>query len=167
MKISFMRQFCFISALVLVALTNPTNAQTHAGRLSADDAAKIKAVNEAYVSAWLKNDSTAVMKTLVPNAVLIPQGSRAIEGMKAIKQFWWPSGSKTTVTAFTITTEEVGAEDEVAYIRGMFTLSFTYEDGSNKLERTNNGNYLMIMKRQADESWRISHRMWGDLPQGR
>jgi len=42
-----------------------------------------------------------------------------------------------------------------------------YEAGSNKLEHTNNGNYLMIMKRQADGAWRISHRMWGDLPQGR
>ncbi len=162
-----MRQFCFICALVLVALTNLINAQTHGGRLSADDAAKIKAVNEAYVSAWLKNDSTAVMKTLAPNAVLIPQGSRAIEGMKAIKQFWWPSGGKTIVKAFTITTEEVGGEGEVAYIRGAFTLSFTYEDGSNKLERTNNGNYLMIMKRQTGSDWRISHRMWGDLPRGR
>jgi ketosteroid isomerase-like protein len=78
----------FICALVLVALTNSTYAQTHVGKLSTDAAVKIKAVNEAYVSAWLKNDSTAVMKTLAPNAVLIPQGSHAIEGMKAIKQFW-------------------------------------------------------------------------------
>ncbi|MGH7597855.1 MAG: YybH family protein [bacterium] len=157
----------FIGALVLVAFTSSAYVQTRAGRLSAADVIKIKAVNEAYVSAWLKNDATAVMKTLAPNAVLIPQGSRAIEGMKAIKQFWWPSGGKTTVTAFTITTDEVNGENEVAYIRGTFKLSFTYEDGSNKIERTNNGNYLMIMKRQADGTWRISHRMWGDLPQGR
>lgn len=162
-----MRQFYFSSALALVALTSPAFTQTHVEKLSADDVAKIKAVNEAYVLAWLKNDSTAVMKTLAPNAVLIPQGSRAIEGMKAIKQFWWPSGGKTTVKTFTITTDEIGGEDEVAYVRGTFTLSFIYEAGSNKLERTNNGNYLMIMKRQADGARRISHRMWGDLPQGR
>jgi uncharacterized protein (TIGR02246 family) len=162
-----MRQFYFISALAFVALTNLVYTQTHAGRLSSDDTAKIKAVNEAYVSAWLKNDSTAVMKTLAPNAVLIPQGSRAIEGIKAIKQFWWPNGGKTTVTAFTITTEEIGGEDKLAYVRGTFTLSFMYEDGSNKLERTNNGNYLMIMKQQADGTWRITHRMWGDLLSGR
>ncbi len=157
----------FLGALVLVAFTSSANVQTRAGKLSADDVAKIKAVNEAYVAAWLKNDSTAVMKTLAPNAVLIPQGSRAIEGMKAIKQFWWPSGGKTTVTGFTITMDEIGGEGELAYVRGTFRLSFTYEDGSNKLERTNNGNYLMIMKRQTDGAWRISHRMWGDLPQGR
>lgn len=162
-----MRRFCIISTLVLAALTGSAYTQSHAGKLSADDAVKIKAVNEAYVLAWLKNDSAAVMKTLAPDAVLIPQGSRAIEGMKAIKQFWWPSGGKTTVTAFTITTEQIGGEGDVAYVRGTFTLSFIYEDGSNKLERTNNGNYLMIMKRQADGAWRISHRMWGDLPQGR
>ncbi len=162
-----MRRFCFISTLVLAALTGSAYTQSHVGRLSADDAAKIKAMNEAYVSAWLKNDSTAVIKTFAPNAVLIPQGTRAIEGMKAIKQFWWPSGGKTTVTDFTITTKEIGGEDEVAYVRGTFKWSFIYEDGSNKLERTNNGNYLMIMKRQTDGAWRISHRMWGDLPQGR
>jgi uncharacterized protein (TIGR02246 family) len=157
----------FICAFVLPMLTSLAYAQMQAERLSADDTAKIKNVNEAYVAAWLKNDSTAVMKTLAPDAVLIPQGTRAIKGSQAIKQFWWPRGGKTNVKAFTATTEEVGGNDDVAYVRGTFKLSFTYEDGSNKLERTNNGNYLMIMKRQADGNWRISHRMWGDLPQGR
>lgn len=159
-----MRQFYFICTLALIACTGSSYALLHAAKLSVDDAAKIKAVNEAYVSAWLKNDSTAVTKLFTPDAVLIPQGMRAIEGMQAIKQFWWPSGGKTTVTAFTITTDEIDGESELAYVRGTFKLSFTYEDGSNKLERTNNGNYLMIMKRQADGAWLISHRMWSDLP---
>ncbi len=41
----------FISVFVLIATV--TYSQTHAGRLSANDIAKIKALNEAYVAALL------------------------------------------------------------------------------------------------------------------
>lgn len=159
--------FSFICVVVLAVLTSLVHAQVQATGLSAGDAARIKAVNEAYGSAWLANDSAAVMQTLTPDAVLIPPGAHAIQGSHAIKKFWWPGVSKTTVTAFTMTMAEIGGEKNVAIVRGTFRLSFVYQTGGNKLERTNDGNYLMILKRQADNTWRISHRMWGDLPQRR
>jgi ketosteroid isomerase-like protein len=121
-------------------------------------------VNEAYATNWLKNDPTAVMSILTKDAVLIPQGNRPIEGIEAIKKFWWPAdGSRTTIKTFTITTEEVGGAGGVAYVRGTFKFSFSYEEKLKTSDLTNAGNYLMILKRQLDGSWLISHRMWGDL----
>ena len=127
------------------------------------DEAKIRAVNEAYVVGWRKNDPASVRATFWPNAVLIPQGSAPVEGLDAINRFWWPpAGPSTTVTGFTITTDEAGVSGALGFVRGTFQLDFSYEDQGKSVTRRNRGNYLMIFTRKGTE-WRISHRMWGDL----
>jgi uncharacterized protein (TIGR02246 family) len=152
-------------ALALVLTAESILAQGRSEKLSEADLAKIRAVNEAYAAAWLKNDAEAVLNTLAETAVLIPQGNRPVEGIEAIKKFWWPAdGPRTTIKSFTISTDEVGGAGDIAYVRGTFQFSFSYEEKGKTTELTNAGNYLMLMKRQPDGSWRISHRMWGDLP---
>ena len=129
------------------------------------DEARVRAVNEAYADAWRKNDPAAVRATLLPDAVLIPQGNAPVRGREAIDRFWWPAdGPKTTVSGFTITTEEVGGSGSMAFVRGSFRLDFSYEDGGKTISRTNRGNYLNLFSRDAKGAWRISHRMWSDLP---
>lgn len=134
------------------------------GRLAPRDEAKIRAVNEAYAAGWRANDADSVRATFWPDAVLIPQGSEPIRGMDAINRFWWPAGGPATrVTAFTVTTDEVGGSGAMAFARGSFRLDFTYEENGKKVERTNRGNYLNLFSRDSEGTWRISHRMWGDL----
>ena len=138
------------------------------GRLAAKDEARIRAVNEAYAAGWRANDADSVRATFWPDAVLIPQGSEPIRGMDAINRFWWPAdGPATTVTAFTVTTDEVGGSGATAFARGSFRLDFSYEDKGKKVERTNRGNYLNLFSRDSKGEWRISHRMWADLPRPR
>ena len=133
-------------------------------RLAPGDEARIRAVNEAYAAAWRSNDPSAVRATFWPDAVLIPQGSKPIRGLDAINRFWWPaSGPRTTVTGFTITTDEVGGSGSLGFVRGSFQLDFSYEDRGKNVTRRNRGNYLMIMSRRPPGEWRISHRMWSDL----
>ena len=132
--------------------------------LSPAEDAKVRAVNEAYAEAWRRNDPAAVRATLLPEAVLIPQGNAPVRGREAIDRFWWPAdGPKTTVTAFTVTTDEVGGSGSMAFARGSFRLDFSYEDGGKTISRTNRGNYLNLFSRDAEGNWRISLRMWSDL----
>lgn len=152
-------------ALTLWLVFGPFNIQAESQKLSAADEAKIRAVNEAYAAAWLSNDPQAVLKIFSDDAVLIPQGGRPVVGIEAIKKFWWPAdGGRTTIKSFTITTDEVGGGGDVGYVRGTYQFSFSYEDKGRTAELANTGNYMMIMRRQPDKSWRITHRMWGDLP---
>jgi uncharacterized protein (TIGR02246 family) len=149
-----------VSALILIGLAGPP-----VGRLAPRDEARIRAVNEAYAAGWRANDPDAVRATFWPDAVLIPQGSEPIRGMEAINRFWWPAGGPaTTVTAFTVTTDEVGGSGAMAFARGGFQLNFSYEENGKKVERTNRGNYLNLFSRDSKGEWRISHRMWADLP---
>jgi uncharacterized protein (TIGR02246 family) len=166
MKRVHLRVALFAGLALALALTSESIlAQGRSEKLSEADLAKIRAVNEAYAAAWLKNDAEAVLNTLSETAVLIPQGNRPVEGIEAIKKFWWPAdGPRTTIKSFTISTDEVGGAGDVGYVRGTFQFSFSYEEKGKTSALTNAGNYLMIMRRQRDGSWRISHRMWGDLP---
>jgi ketosteroid isomerase-like protein len=124
---------------------------------------KVRAANAAYVSGWLKNDQAAVLATLWPDAVLIPQGRAQIRGLDAIKAFWWPAaGPRTTIHNFAFTTDEVGGSRDVAYARGTYRFEYSLDGSAGTL--LNVGNYLMIFRRSGSGEWRISHRMWGDAP---
>jgi uncharacterized protein (TIGR02246 family) len=145
-------------------LTTPSQAANKSTDIAEIDVAKIRAVNEAYASAWLKNDRTAVLRIFSNDAVLIPQGNGPVQGIDAIEKFWWPvDGPRTTIKTFTITTEEIGGQGKLGYVRGTFRFTFSYEEKGKTRDQTNVGNYLMIMKRQPNGNWLISHRMWGDL----
>ena len=154
--------FRAVAAAALLALSRAGAAGTDA--LDPADEKKVRAVNDAYVSAWRKNDPAAVLATFWPDAVIVPQGRGAIRGDDAIRRFWWPPGPPTTVTGFTHTTDEVGGSGSFAFTRGSFVLDFEWNaDGGRKSQR-NRGNYLMILRRGPGGEWRISHRMWSDLP---
>jgi uncharacterized protein (TIGR02246 family) len=141
------------------------SAASEAGRLSNTEVTKIRTVNKAYATAWLHNNPQEVLSLFSRDAVLIPQGNRPVEGIEAIKKFWWPDdGSRTIIKSFTITTDEIGGLGKIGYVRGTFQFTYSYEEKGKIADLSNAGNYLMIMRRQSDGSWRISRRMWGDAP---
>jgi ketosteroid isomerase-like protein len=152
----------FAAAVLLFALSRSSPAGSNA--LEPADERRVRAVNDAYVSAWRKNDPAAVLATFWPDAVLVPQGRAAIGGYDAIRRFWWPPGPATTVTGFTHTTDEVGGSGSLGFARGSFVLDFEWEEGGRRRNQRNRGNYLMILRRDPAGEWRISHRMWSDLP---
>ena len=48
----------------------------------------MRALEERYRTAWLANDSAAVMATLASDAVLMPGGEEPLTGGAAIRAFW-------------------------------------------------------------------------------
>jgi ketosteroid isomerase-like protein len=129
--------------------------------LSSSELETIKAADHAYATAWLTNDSEQVMATLTEDAVLLPSGIPVIEGAEEIRRFWWPGGAPpTNVTEFTLVQREVGGRGDIGFVRGSFSLAFEY-DGTAYSGR---GEYLSLLKRGSDATWRISHRMWSDRP---
>ena len=124
--------------------------------------AAIKEADRAYVDAWLTNDAGRVMATLTDDAVIMPFGIPAIEGTEAIRTFWWPPDSPpATITEFTTVQHDAGGGGDIGYVRGSFSLSFEY---AGKM-LSNHGDYISILRRLPDGSWRVSHRAWNDLEQ--
>lgn len=151
------------AATLLVACSN---SKPNDDSLAATDLQAINALHQAYVEAWLSNDTSGVLNTLTNDAVLMPSGMRPIAGRAEIKSFWFPNdGSRTTITDFTTTLDEMNGSGDFAYIRGRSRLAFTYEKEGSKSALTNEGMFLTIVQRQADRTWRISRQMWGPLKQ--
>ncbi|HLJ48198.1 MAG TPA: DUF4440 domain-containing protein [Bryobacteraceae bacterium] len=160
-----MRKTAARALMSIAVVLSLVSAATFDG-LTAKEKQNVRKVNAAYVGGWLKNDPNAVLETLWPDAVLIPWGNRPIQGVRAIRLFWWPAGGpRTTVTSFTFTTDEIGGSDRTAYARGTYEFDFKYETNGRTSARHNAGNYLNLFRRDAAGKWRISHRMWGDAGQ--
>lgn len=148
--------------LALACNEGSTSAQSRAQRLTAQDSSAIEAVRSAYVQAWLADDTTGVLATLDSNAVLLPPGRLPLEGEREIREFWWPTdGSRTTITAFDWTLEELAGTPELAFTRGISTIAWRYQKDTVRAEQTTRSANLTILTRGPDGRWRILRQMWG------
>jgi len=130
--------------------------------LTAQDSIAIEAVRAEYVRAWLAGDTAGVVAILDSGAVLLPPGRPPVIGEPAIRAFWWPTdGSRTTITAFTWTLEELGGTPRLAFTRGVSTLAWRYEKDSSRSEQTARSVNLTLLARGTDGRWRILRQMWG------
>jgi uncharacterized protein (TIGR02246 family) len=148
----------FLLTLTLACQPGPNRAEPEA------DLARLRAVNDAYRAGWLAGDSAAVMRLFAQGAVLLPHhGDPPVVGLEAIRAFWWPpDAGSTTVTQLDITTERAEVEGDTGVLWGRFALAFSFEADGQPRSLRNAGTYLMVLRRQADGEWRITHRMWDD-----
>ena len=154
------RSVALATALLLCAC----NRWPGTAALTAADSIALRAVDQAYVEAWLADDTAAVLATLTPDAVLMPAGVRPLDTPQAIRDFWWPrDGSRTRVTQYTTTIDEIVGTQHLAYLRGTGRLSFTYQKDTLHVEQTNQNMTLTVLARTTDGRWRIRSRMWGPM----
>ena len=133
-----------------------------AEELDDGDLTAMRDAARSYADAWLTNDADTVMATFVDEPVLSPSGLPYLEGQDAARNFWFPAGSPTTkVTDFELTEIEVSGSGDLGYVRGTFSLAFEYDGSSYE----NHGKYVTILRKAADDQWRITHHVWDDLPQ--
>lgn len=134
-------------------------------RTTEQDTEAVRAVADAYVDGWLQNDAEAVIATLSPDAVLLPQGRAPIQGEQAIRAFWWPAeGPATRVTRYTSSIDDLQVDSDLAYVRGVADLTFTWEQEGESVEQASKSAYLMTLRRDGNGAWKITNRMWGRLP---
>ena len=126
------------------------------------DEQAIRQVDSLYVAAWLRDDTAAVLRTLAPDAVLMPAGQRPLATPNDIRAFWWPTdGSRTKILTFHRVIDEMAGDANLAWVRGTDTLTFTYDKGQTHSQLTSRSMTLAVWRRQSDGSWRISRMMWG------
>lgn len=126
------------------------------------DERAIRLVDSLYVAAWLRDDTAAVLRTLAPDAVLMPAGQRPLATPNDIRAFWWPGdGSRTKILTFHRVIDEMAGDANLAWVRGTDTLTFTYDKGQAHSQLASRSMTLAVWRRQRDGSWRISRMMWG------
>lgn len=130
-----------------------------------EDETAVRALEERYRTSWLTNDSAAVMATLAPDAVLMPAGIEPLASDSAIRSFWWPDdGSTTMITRYDITVHEVEGSGDLAWLRGVGELAFTYTTAAGETsELTSRAVHLSVARQLANGEWRIARRAWSAI----
>lgn len=152
----------------LVVLWTLAACSASSPTFTADDEAAVRALEEAYRSGWLANESEAVMSTLASDAVLMPAGVQPLIGEPAIRDYWWPAdGSLTTIDAYRIEVDELAGSGDLAYLRGRGELEFTYRDANGDVSQlSSRAVHLSVAQRGEDGSWRIIRHRTGQVGPG-
>lgn len=132
--------------------------------LAEEDRTSVENLAGGYTAAWLRGDAGRILDLFAEDAVLIPHhGVPAVEGKVAIRDFFWPpDGPPTRVTEFTLAPREISGNSQLAFVRGRFTLSFSSDSPNGPKSFSNQGNFLLLARRDTDGKWRIARYMWND-----
>jgi ketosteroid isomerase-like protein len=60
--------------------------------------------------------------------------------------------------------DEIGGDGALAYVRGRSEVAWSVEDQGKIQHWHNGGNFMAILRKQADGRWLMSHLIWDDPP---
>jgi uncharacterized protein (TIGR02246 family) len=159
------------SALVLLALAaacqSAPKAETESmggeaaaaapARLSAEDEAAIRAVDQAWAKAATAGDAAGLAALYASDAVLLPPGEPAMHG--EVQKY--VSGMTAAVSGpFELKTTTVEGRGDLAYSVGEYRATLTEKKPGAKPMPTETGKYIEILKKQPDGSWKMIYDMW-------
>ena len=146
-----------LATVVLLIFPIVIQAQS---KLSKSDVIKIEKIKEAYRAAWLANDEKGVLSLFWDDAALYPNGLAPQKGIKAVKEFWFaPSDTKTTITNYSITTDEIIGIKNFASASGSSVLEWTMEN-INGVKRYRSKGLFLTLFLKRNKVWKIYKHIW-------
>ncbi len=139
------------------ASQGPTPSQVHSDIAPPDYLAAIRQLYADKAAALNAGDTSSLAKLYEQDAIQFPPNSPALIGWEAIQ-----SELKTELegikVAATIEIAEVIIADHWAFARGTYRMVTTPRSGGGQTVAT--GNWLDILKREPDSSWKIARSTW-------
>lgn len=137
----------FLMAGCLAAADAPTPA---------GDVAAIKAVFDKHTAAFNAGDPAAVVALFTDDGVLMPPDRAPLVGKEGIR---WGLRTAFGLYAAKITAESpvIEVAGDRAFARRKYTMTLTGKTGGEQMDLA--ANWVDILKRQADGSWKISLEM--------
>ncbi len=128
--------------------------------LSDVDVAAIKTAHDAYSQTIISKDWAAHIAMHTEDAVIMRPNMPLTQGREAI-QAWWEASPP--ITAFNLTCVEIDGRSDLAYVRGVYTITMELEGAPEPIQDT--GKFLEILQKQADGSWLYAVDIFNsDLP---
>ena len=108
----------------------------------------------------LAKNWAAAAALYTPEASFMPPNGPLVKGPAAIEAWM---ATFPPLTTFTLEAQQIDGVGDFAYIRGVYTMSFTLPGGTAPTE--DHGKYIVIGRKQADGSWLISEDIFNsDVP---
>jgi uncharacterized protein (TIGR02246 family) len=122
----------------------------------------IKDVTMRFGEAFNRGDVAAAVEFYTDDAKFLHPNTEIVSGKQAIKEFF-ETGRAFGLRRINFESIEVGYDGDLAYERGVINMDLEPEGGQAMVDK---GKYLVVMKRQADGSWKVAVDIWNsDLPQ--
>jgi ketosteroid isomerase-like protein len=116
--------------------------------LSEADLAAIRDVIEQDAAAVRRSDWDAAVRLFTVDAIRFPPHQAPIRGRAAMLA-WLETFP--TIQDFDITADEIVGGDDVAFVRGGYTLTAAAPPGSPPV--TDRGHYMGLLRKQPDGAW--------------
>ena len=125
-----------------------------------DNLEAIDAVRMDFNAASMASDALALADLLDRDAVWVPPGQVAILGREAIKAFYVNrfADKRTVITLHPGAIQLMG---DWAVLHSTF--SRVDADRLDQDEQKFSGNYLWVLRKQSDGSWKVAHDIWNEV----
>lgn len=148
MRAAFVRSFVVVAlAIAVVGCAPPPPPDT-----SAADTAAVNAVRDAWIAAYNAGDADAAVGLYAEDAVDMPVGQPNATGRAAIREIIAAQFAAGKATA-SLASDEMQLMGDWAYDRGTYSVSIVPTAGGDPINVS--GRYLVILRRQADGSWKL------------
>ena len=118
----------------------------------AQDKVAIGKTLEEYAAAWKVSDAPRLGRLYTEDATILPGDHVAENGVAAIVKYNQEFFNQFTPQTFDISPQESEVVGDWAFSRGAFSFSAQPKAGGPPL--SDRGKYIIILKRQADGSWK-------------
>jgi uncharacterized protein (TIGR02246 family) len=122
---------------------------------TAEDTAAINTLRDAWARAYNAGDAAALAAFYADNAIRMDNEAPTAVGRSAIQQAIAAQVAEAPGTTITLTSEEMQLMGDHAFDRGMFSATVTPAGGGAAM--TSSGRYLVLLHKQADGSWKLTH----------
>jgi uncharacterized protein (TIGR02246 family) len=126
------------------------------------DQEKIQQLLDRLMAADNASDVDQIMSFYADDAMTMPPNDHIVIGKAAIAARYKAGFAKFKMEV-SLTSDELEICGDWAFNRGKTNGRLIWHDGGNPTPL--NDKYLMILRRQADKSWKIARLMWSNYPQ--
>lgn len=135
--------FLAFATLISCNTTTENNAST--------TSINVDSLTATFISGWNNKDSTAIMKTISDNAIVM-NDSIIYNGHSAIANNWISDGVKVLSNIKTSSLIK-DSDNKIAYDGGTYSLDLTPPGGPVLKEK---GNYNLVFSKQPNGDWKLT-----------
>ena len=146
-------------AILAMAACKPGGRGTAESTAASVDQDKpgIAKTRNAYVTAWKAADAGQLAELYTADAFVLYPNQPAVAGRDAILAYFKSFFAEFAQEDFGLTSEELEVVGPWAFDRGTYRWKGVPRAGGDAVE--DNGKYLVILRRQADGSWKVARDM--------
>lgn len=126
-----------------------------------DETVNIQEMNKEFISAWNSKDADKVISYLAEDVQFL-QGEVQYRGKSEVSDKWVKE-TLGTITDLKTNVISAGAGENIAYEGGTYSVD-VLPAGPDEPHGLGEGNYILLWKKGADDTWKLSYAQLEGLP---